>query len=846
VVTREEGAYVLRAYDNLGELAWGEELGAEGFPTHMTYAHVGGLEHEDLVFLYEADAGPTLEARDGTDGSLLVRVALSSIPGASLESRLLRLPGAQAEDFRDENEPDDLLMIHTQGATLLEGTTLAPIRSISTGPSAFLSSLVDIDGDGELDVLVQSPDGTRSARRLSNDEALWSTSPQPSHQGSPDTLAGLLFQGNDRTQGAHVAIGGAFGDLTLYDKATGLPLWSVCLAGGEVTVIPPGVTLDEAACAGAPLADITSARVDIGQQDTLLVGAGDGWGYALRADGSPVWALPFHRPLGPLIIADGNGDRAAEVVVTADNGSAYVLKGRFDPPAAIRDVALGDDGAPAMVEADINEQRHARGLAFAWEAVPGADRYGVAIVGDDDILRPLTEVGNVTSLAYTPEDAQLKPGATYYAVVQARSSAGQRSPLIASDGVTIVDDVAPTAQLQLLSESPLSPALDQVVALQVTAMDNMGLREVSLEATAEGADAPAWTRRWPGARAMTLSRQEIWAARDEVNAPLPDGVYTVTVEVEDYGDLRAAASLQVTLDSTPPPTPTWSAPSPDAALMDPLPTLTGATEPGAAVQVWLNDAPLCDAVADDAGAFSCAPTEPLPDGAYAATAQARDALGNASPVSDALRFSIDATAPAAPTIVEPADAEVLTPGVVTFVVRAEAGVAVTVSLGEEVACVTAEPLEGTDMYTCQSAQALEPGAYVATATASDEIGWTSPASASVTFTVMAEDANNGQNNGDPNNGNPNNGDPNNGQNNGANNGQNNGDPNNGDPNNGDPVNNGVNPNTDANNGDGPMVGVGAPSDDGCGCAVPTQRAPRGAALLGALLALGVAALRRRR
>jgi len=67
------------------------------------------------------------------------------------------------------------------------------------------------------------------------------------------------------------------------------------------------------------------------------------------------------------------------------------------------------------------------------------------------------------------------------------------------------------------------------------------------------------------------------------------------------------------------------------ATVTTTPTVSGTSEPDAAVTVDAGSAAVCAATASDSGSWSCAPSAPLADGAYTLTATAADAI--ASPVT---------------------------------------------------------------------------------------------------------------------------------------------------------------------------------------------------------------------
>jgi hypothetical protein len=90
---------------------------------------------------------------------------------------------------------------------------------------------------------------------------------------------------------------------------------------------------------------------------------------------------------------------------------------------------------------------------------------------------------------------------------------------------------------------------------------------------------------------------------------------------------------------------------PDGALInDATPTITGITLPGNKVTVSLNGSPIAPVVVADASGNWSLTTASLADGGYAITAAATNLAGDTGSPSAAYGITIDATAPATPTI----------------------------------------------------------------------------------------------------------------------------------------------------------------------------------------------------
>jgi len=123
---------------------------------------------------------------------------------------------------------------------------------------------------------------------------------------------------------------------------------------------------------------------------------------------------------------------------------------------------------------------------------------------------------------------------------------------------------------------------------------------------------------------------------------LVEGSNTITATAVDRAGNQAKASvITVVLDTTPPASPT----------LDPLPpvtrstqiTVSGKSEPGAQVDLFVNSGMKGKAKADDKGIFSIKIS--ISEGNNAMTAVAYDAIGNASPSSAVVNVFLDTKPP---------------------------------------------------------------------------------------------------------------------------------------------------------------------------------------------------------
>ena len=163
--------------------------------------------------------------------------------------------------------------------------------------------------------------------------------------------------------------------------------------------------------------------------------------------------------------------------------------------------------------------------------------------------------------------------------------------------------------------------------------------------------------------AITAQGDGTWMCT--ADAPLPDGINTLTATQTDSNGTSAPSSpLAITVDTSPPVAPVITDPTDlDPASNSTQPTVTGTADPSeAGGQVAVNDATtgqnLCTAAIKSDGAWSCTVMRPLGNGNHAITATETDAAGNVGASSHPMAFLIDFTAPDAPRITSPTKSDV--------------------------------------------------------------------------------------------------------------------------------------------------------------------------------------------
>jgi hypothetical protein len=131
--------------------------------------------------------------------------------------------------------------------------------------------------------------------------------------------------------------------------------------------------------------------------------------------------------------------------------------------------------------------------------------------------------------------------------------------------------------------------------------------------------------------------------------PLTNGLHNITTTTTDPAGNQSAPSpiLPIVIDTNAPIAPVVTAPAPNANLNDNTPTFVGTGEVGATITVYDGVTPICTAVVDSSGNWSCTPTTPLTDGPHTINVTQTDPAGNVSPTTT-LPINIDTVAPLAP------------------------------------------------------------------------------------------------------------------------------------------------------------------------------------------------------
>ena len=215
-------------------------------------------------------------------------------------------------------------------------------------------------------------------------------------------------------------------------------------------------------------------------------------------------------------------------------------------------------------------------------------------------------------------------------------------------------------------------------------------------------------------------------------AVLAEGPHTVTATQSDAAGNTSPPSADhpFVIDTMAPSAPTVLRPTAGARINDTSPSIGGDCETGATVTVREGAAVLCTATCA-ASAYECTSID-LTEGDHVVSATQTDAAGNTSAPSADQPFTIDITAPAAPTLTRPAAGTTTNDTTPEIGGTCEDGALVTVQEGASVLC-TATCASGA--FTCTPTTELTEGDHTITATQTDVAGNPSAATPDHPFTI---------------------------------------------------------------------------------------------------------------
>ncbi|MDQ6989404.1 MAG: Ig-like domain-containing protein, partial [Mariprofundaceae bacterium] len=279
-----------------------------------------------------------------------------------------------------------------------------------------------------------------------------------------------------------------------------------------------------------------------------------------------------------------------------------------------------------------------------------------------------------------------------------------------------VQNQAPVVSFANASVAVGTGAVSPAIVVVATDPDPLDVVTIALAAT-----APAWATLDPVAQTLVLSPP----------STLSVGNYSIPVVATDSFGVTASSTLTASIfDATAPFTPTFNPVSSPNKQVQPV--ISGLAEPNTSMTIYDAGVVLGSAAVNGLGNWSFVPAIPFVDAATVVlTAVATDIAGNVSPISAALSFLVDTTAPIAPIVSTPI-AGILAALPSISGSAAEVGSTITISHG---AIVLGTATVNAGLTWTLNPAALSDGIYQLSATATDIAGNESVASAPITLTL---------------------------------------------------------------------------------------------------------------
>jgi hypothetical protein len=504
--------------------------------------------------------------------------------------------------------------------------------------------------------------------------------------------------------------------------ATLLPSGKVLVAGGYVGIAAPhssAEVYDPATGVWSPTGSLVTARAyhtaTLLPSGKVLVAGGYGSGDPLFSAEVYDPAMGVWSPTGSLATA-----RTYHTATLLPSGKVLVAGGygSGDPlfSAEVYDPATGV-WSPTGSLATARESHTATLLPSGKVMVAGSNVGIGAPLSSAEVYDPATGVWSPTGSLVTARAYHTATPLPSDKVLVAGGYSGTGGPL---SNAEVYGDITAPAAPAVLAPANGSATSDSTPAYSGMAEPDSTVT-VFVDGTVVGTTTTGATAHW----SLTPA------------APLTDGLHMVKASATDRAGNTSLESNTNTfaVDATPPPVPVVLTPANGSISNNNTPSYSGVAEADSTVTVIVDGATLGTTLASASGEWSFPQPTALADGSHMVRARATDAVGNTSPESPPQTFMVDATLPATPVVLTPANGSTSNDNTPAYSGVAEAGSTVTVIVDGAMVGTTTANASGHWFLTQPTA--LADGSHTVRARAMDAAGNPSLESNPQTFTVDA-------------------------------------------------------------------------------------------------------------
>ncbi len=598
----------------------------DGKTTAATPTFVGTAATGDIVQVFDS-ATLIGQATTAADGFWRVTPAAALSEGAHTIT-------AKATDLAGN-------LSTASGARTITVDTIAPatptITGLAAGSDAGASasdgitrmSTPTLAGTAEAGATVQILDGaTVLGQTTASGAGAWTFTPTTALATGPHTFTARTVDAAGNTSPASGALA-----VSLDFVAPAAPVFNgITAAGDSGASSTDGITnVATPTFSGTAEVGATVRVIDGGVLlGTAIAGVGGAWTF------TPGTAL-----------AEGSHAIATQAVDAAGN---------FGPLSATRTIVVdgGAPSAPRIAGLAVGSDTGAAATdGITSDAIP-------TLVGAAEPGATLTILDGAATLGTATADAT---GAWAFTPGSALATGAHAITAIATDRAGNVSGASTAFALEIDGAAAAVPTVTGIVATSDTGASSAdGVTRVTTPTLTGTAEPGTIVTVFDSATAIGEAAVDAGGNWTLVPAsPLAAGPHTITATATDRAGQASAASAPTTIeiDTATPATPTLAglttasdtgASNADGLTSQGMPTLTGTAGAGDVVAVYDGTTRLGTATADGAGDWSFTPAAPLTADAHTITAAAEDLAGNMSAGSLARAVTVDATAPATPTV----------------------------------------------------------------------------------------------------------------------------------------------------------------------------------------------------